>query len=97
MFLQILLNEFEDKVQFDGRIYLLKTLASFINPSENSEIPVTLNARRTVVSGIMIGMKPYYEYFGKSMLTFSDFQTFIYLCDHTLNMHRFQTLTIPHI
>jgi hypothetical protein len=61
-------NEFEDKVQFDGRIYLLKTLASFINPSENSEIPVTLNAHGTVVSGIMIGMKPYYEYFGKSMI-----------------------------
>jgi hypothetical protein len=53
------------KSKFDGRIGLLKIFAAIINPSENGEIPLTLNVRGTIVSGLMIGMKPYYEQIGK--------------------------------
>jgi hypothetical protein len=51
--------------KFDGRIGLLKIFAGIINPSENGEIPLTLNVHGTIVSGLMIGMKPYYEQIGK--------------------------------
>ena len=47
------------KSKFDGRIGLLKIFAGIINPSENGEIPLTLNVHGTIVSGLMIGMKPY--------------------------------------
>ena len=53
------------KNKFDGRIGLLKIFAGIINPSEKAEIPLTLNVRGTIVSGLMIGMKPYYEQIGK--------------------------------
>jgi hypothetical protein len=53
------------KSKFDGRIGLLKIFAGIINPSEKGEIPLTLNVRGTIVSGLMIGMKPYYEQIGK--------------------------------
>jgi hypothetical protein len=49
------------KSKFDGRIGLLKIFAGIINPSEKGEIPLTLNVHGTIVSGLMIGMKPYYE------------------------------------
>jgi hypothetical protein len=49
------------KSRFDGRIGLLKIFAGIINPSEKGEIPLTLNVHGTIVSGLMIGMKPYYE------------------------------------
>ena len=61
-------DDSESKQQFDGRIHLLKTLASFVNPSENSEIGVTLSIHGNIVSGTMIGMKPYYEEFAKSVI-----------------------------
>ena len=51
--------------KFDGRIGLLKIFAGIINPSEKGEIPLTLNVHGTIVSGLMIGMKPYYEQIGK--------------------------------
>jgi hypothetical protein len=51
--------------RFDGRIGLLKIFAGIINPSDKGEIPLTLNVRGTIVSGLMIGMKPYYEQIGK--------------------------------
>ena len=53
------------KSKFDGRIGLLKIFAGIINPSEKGEIPLTLNVRGAIVSGLMIGMKPYYEQIGK--------------------------------
>ena len=53
------------KSRFDGRIGLLKIFAGIINPSDKGEIPLTLNVRGTIVSGLMIGMKPYYEQIGK--------------------------------
>ena len=53
------------KTKFDGRIGLLKIFAGIINPSEKGEIPLTLNVHGTIVSGLMIGMKPYYEQIGK--------------------------------
>jgi hypothetical protein len=53
------------KSQFDGRIGLLKIFAGIINPSEKSEIDITLNVHGTIVSGKMIGMKRYYEEIGK--------------------------------
>jgi hypothetical protein len=53
------------KSKFDGRIGLLKIFASIINPSENSEIDITLNVHGTIVSGKMIGMKRYYKEIGK--------------------------------
>ena len=53
------------KSKFDGRIGLLKIFAGVINPSEKGEIPLTLNVHGTIVSGMMIGMKPYYEQMGK--------------------------------
>jgi hypothetical protein len=49
------------KSRFDGRIGLLKIFAGIINPSEKGEIPLTLNVHGTIVSGLMIGMKPYYK------------------------------------
>jgi hypothetical protein len=49
------------KSKFDGRIGLIKIFAGIINPSEKGEIPLTLNVHGTIVSGLMIGMKPYYE------------------------------------
>ena len=61
-------NEFEVKHEFDGRIYLLKILASFIKPNEKNEMGITLNVHGTIVSGMMIGMKPFYEKFGKSLV-----------------------------
>jgi hypothetical protein len=51
--------------KFDGRIGLLKIFAGIINPSEKSEIDITLNVHGTIVSGKMIGMKRYYEEIGK--------------------------------
>jgi len=53
------------KSKFDGRIGLLKIFAGIINPSEKSEIDITLNVHGTIVSGKMIGMKRYYEEIGK--------------------------------
>ncbi len=53
------------KSKFDGRIGLLKIFAGVINPSEKGEIPLTLSVHGTIVSGMMIGMKPYYEQIGK--------------------------------
>lgn len=40
-----------DKSKFDGRIGLLKIFAGIINPSETSEIDITLNVHGTIVSG----------------------------------------------
>lgn len=54
-----------DKSKFDGRIGLLKIFAGIINPSETSEIDITLNVHGTIVSGKMIGMKRYYDEIGK--------------------------------
>jgi hypothetical protein len=51
--------------KFDGRIGLLKIFTGIIKPSEKGEIPLTLNVHGTIVSGLMIGMKPYYERIGK--------------------------------
>jgi hypothetical protein len=53
------------KSKFDGRIGLLKIFAGIINPSEKSEIDITLSVHGTIVSGKMIGMKRYYEELGK--------------------------------
>ena len=53
------------KSKFDGRIGLLKIFAGIINPSEKSEIDITLSVHGTIVSGKMIGMKRYYEEIGK--------------------------------
>jgi hypothetical protein len=53
------------KINYDGRIGLLKIFAGIINPSEKSEIDITLNVHGTIVSGKMIGMKRYYEEIGK--------------------------------
>lgn len=58
-------SELKDKGKFDGRIALLKLFAEFINPSEVSEISVTLNVHGTVVSGTMIGSKRYYHEVGE--------------------------------
>jgi hypothetical protein len=49
------------KPQFDGRITLLKILASFVNPSDVAQITVTLNVNGVIITGTMIGMKPYYD------------------------------------
>jgi len=49
------------KPQFDGRITLLKILASFVNPSDVVQITVTLSVNGVIVTGTMIGTKPYYE------------------------------------
>ena len=58
-------SESRHKSKFDGRIGLLKIFAGIINPSEKSEIDITLNVHGTIVSGKMIGMKRYYEEIGK--------------------------------
>ena len=58
-------SESLDKGKFDGRIALLKLFAQFINPSEVSEISVTLNVHGTVISGTMIGSKRYYHEVGE--------------------------------
>ena len=58
-------SESAEKGKFDGRIALLKLFAEFINPSEVSEISVTLNVHGTVVSGTMIGSKRYYHEVGE--------------------------------
>ena len=54
-------SESRHKSKFDGRIGLLKIFAGIINASEKGEIPLTLNVHGTIVSGLMIGMRPYYE------------------------------------
>ena len=54
-------SESRHKSKFNGRIGLLKIFAGIINPSEKGEIPLTLNVHGTIVSGLMIGMRPYYE------------------------------------
>jgi hypothetical protein len=51
--------------KFDGRIGLLEILTGIINPSDKSEIDISLNVHGTIVSGKMIGMKRYYEEIGK--------------------------------
>jgi hypothetical protein len=56
------------KSKFDGRIGLLKIFAGIINPSERSEIDITLNVHGTIVSGKMIGMKRYYEEIGRILI-----------------------------
>ena len=56
------------KTKFDGRIGLLKIFAGIINPSEKSEIDITLNVQGAIVSGKMIGMKRYYEEIGKEFI-----------------------------
>ncbi len=58
-------SDSRDESKFDGRIGLLKIFAGIINPSETNEIGITLNVHGTIVSGMMIGMKPYYEQIGK--------------------------------
>jgi hypothetical protein len=58
-------SESRHKSIFDGRIGLLKIFVGIINPSEKSEIDITLNVHGTIVSGKMIGMKRYYEEIGK--------------------------------
>jgi hypothetical protein len=51
-----------------ARIGLLEIFQDFINPSEKDEIGVTLNVHGTVVSGIMISMKRYYEDIGSTFI-----------------------------
>jgi hypothetical protein len=58
-------SEDKDEVIYDHRIGLLKIFASIINPSDINEIGITLNVKGTVVSGMMIGMKRYYERMSK--------------------------------
>ena len=50
------------------RVDLLEIFQNFINPSEKDEIGVTLNVHGTVVSGIMISMKRYYEDIGSTFI-----------------------------
>ena len=56
------------KPQFDGRITLLKILASFVNPSDVAQISVTLNVNGVIITGTMIGMKPYYDAIAEKLI-----------------------------
>jgi|SRR5918994_1955056 hypothetical protein len=56
-----------DKPKFDGRINLLKLFASLINPSDVAQITTTLNVNGIIITGTMIGMKPYYEAIGEKL------------------------------
>lgn len=58
----------KDKSKFDGRIGLLKIFAEIVNPTDSSEIGLTLNVHGTIVSGLMIGIKRYYEEVGKTFV-----------------------------
>ena len=49
------------KTKFDGRINLLQIFANLINPSDVAQITTTLNVNGIIITGTMIGMKPYYE------------------------------------
>ncbi|HYY86131.1 MAG TPA: gas vesicle accessory protein GvpU [Nitrososphaeraceae archaeon] len=49
------------KNKFDGRINLLQIFANLINPSDVAQITTTLNVNGIIITGTMIGMKPYYE------------------------------------
>lgn len=46
---------------FNGRIRLLRIFASFVNPSDRNEISISVSMNGTIVSGMMTGMKRYYE------------------------------------
>ena len=59
-------NEFKDK-SFDGSIELLRLLVKIVNISDGNEIGVTLNVSGSIVSGLMVGMKHYYEKIGDMM------------------------------
>ena len=49
------------KTKFDRRINLLQMFANLINPSDVAQITTTLNMNAIIITGTMIGMKPYYE------------------------------------
>lgn len=55
------------EAKFDGRIDLLKLFASLINPSDVAQITTTLNVNGVIITGTMIGMKPYYEAIGEKL------------------------------
>jgi hypothetical protein len=57
-------NEVKE-TKFDGRIGLLIILAEVVNPSDDFEVGITLNVQGTIVSGIMISARRYYETMGK--------------------------------
>lgn len=56
-----------EEAEFDGTIGLLNTLAGVINPSDDFEVGITLNVHGTIVSGIMISARRYYETMGKQL------------------------------
>jgi len=58
-------SDSKQKSKFDGRIGLLKIFANVVNPTKSGEIDLTLNVHGTIISGVMISMKHYYEEVGK--------------------------------
>ena len=58
-------SDSKQKSKFDGSIGLLKIFADVVNPTKSGEIDLTLNVHGTIISGVMISMKRYYEEVGK--------------------------------
>jgi len=63
----VIMSTNPDKPKFDGRITLLKLFAGLINPSDVAQITTTLNVNGIIITGTMIGMKPYYEAISKKL------------------------------